>query len=133
MTESVYDGAQTAADILYGYRSYLRAEMVNLTNEEIENLIKKPYPLLKVIYRSKSSVVLMLDSLEDQLKGFDEESLTALQYELDMFREDFDDFLTPEQVEWFNRMYDIVASELDARWLLKKLEERRIVKIERSN
>lgn len=41
MTESVYDGAQTAADILYGYRSYLRSEMVNLTNEEIEDLIKK--------------------------------------------------------------------------------------------
>ena len=41
MTESVYDGAQTASDILYGYRSYLRAEMVNLTNEEIEDLIKK--------------------------------------------------------------------------------------------
>ena len=41
MTESVYDGAQTASDILCGYRSYLRAEMVNLTNEEIEDLIKK--------------------------------------------------------------------------------------------
>ena len=50
-----------------------------------------------------------------------------------MFREDFDDFLTPEQVEWFNELYDIVASELDASWLLKKLEERNIVKIERSN
>ena len=41
MTESVYDGAQTASDILCGYRSYLRAELVNLTNEEIEDLIKK--------------------------------------------------------------------------------------------
>lgn len=41
MTESVYDGAQTAADILCGYRSYLRTEMVNFTNEEIEDLIKK--------------------------------------------------------------------------------------------
>lgn len=40
MTESVYDGAQTASDILYGYRSYLRAEMVNLTDKEIEDLIK---------------------------------------------------------------------------------------------
>lgn len=87
---------------------------------------------LKVIYRSKSGVVLMLDSLEDQLKDFDEEGLTSLQYELDMFREDFDDFLTPEQVEWFDQLYDIVASELDARWLLKKLEERRIVNIERN-
>lgn len=91
------------------------------------------YPFLKVIYRSKSGAVLMLDSLEKQLKDFDEERLTALQYELDMFREDFDDLLTPEQVEWFNRMYDIVTSEIDARWLLKKLEERRIVRIERSN
>ena len=91
------------------------------------------HPFLKVIYQSKSGEVLMLDSLEDQLKDFNDEGLTALQYELDMFREDFDDFLTPEQVEWFNRMYDIVASEIDARWLLKKLEERRIVKIERSN
>lgn len=89
------------------------------------------YPFLKVIYRSKSGAILMLDSLEDQLKDFDEEGLTALQYELDMFREDFDDFLTPEQVEWFDRLYDVVASELDARWLLKKLEERRIVRIER--
>ena len=92
----------------------------------------KPYPFLKVIYQSKSGAVLMLDSLVEQLKGFDEEGLTALQYELDMFREDFDDFLTPEQVEWFNSLYDIVASEIDARWLLKKLEERRIVMIERS-
>lgn len=41
MTESVYDGSQTAADILCGYRSYLRSEMVNLTNEEIEDLIEK--------------------------------------------------------------------------------------------
>ena len=41
MTESVYDGAQTASDILCGYRSYLRTEMVNLTNEEIKDLIKK--------------------------------------------------------------------------------------------
>nr|DAJ62087.1 MAG TPA: hypothetical protein [Caudoviricetes sp.] len=73
------------------------------------------YPFLKVIYRSKSGAILMLDSLEDRLKDFDEAELTALQYELDMFREDFDDFLTPEQVEWFNRMYDIVSSELDAR------------------
>lgn len=91
------------------------------------------YPFLKVIYRSRSGAVLMLDSLEEQLKDFDDKGLTALQYELDMFREDFDDFLTPEQVEWFGRLYDIVSSELDARWLLMKLEERNIVKIERSN
>ena len=86
---------------------------------------------LTCLYRSKSGMVYMLDDLEDQLEDFDESSLTSLQYELDMFREDFDDFLTPEQVDWFNRMYDIVASELDARWLLKKLEERHIVRIER--
>lgn len=41
MTESVYDGAQTASDILIGYRSYLRTEIVNLTDKEIEDLIKK--------------------------------------------------------------------------------------------
>lgn len=41
MTESVYDDAQTASDILYGYRSYLRAEIVNLASDEIEDLIKK--------------------------------------------------------------------------------------------
>lgn len=41
MTTSVYDGAQTAADILIGYRSYLRTEMVNLTDKGIEDLIEK--------------------------------------------------------------------------------------------
>lgn len=86
---------------------------------------------LKVTCRGKAGVEEVLNGLEEILESFDEKKLTTLQYELDMFREDFDDFLTPEQVEWFNQLYDIVASELDARWLLKKLEERRIVKIER--
>lgn len=86
---------------------------------------------LKVTYRGRAGVEEVLNGLEEVLESFDEKKLTTLQYELDMFREDFDDFLTPEQIEWFNRLYDIVASELDARWLLKKLEERRIIKIER--
>ena len=90
------------------------------------------FPSLTVLYRSKSSLVSMLGDLEYRLEDFDEARLTSLQYELDMFREDFDDFLTPEQVGWFDRMYDIVSYELDARWLLKKLEERRILRIERS-
>lgn len=88
-------------------------------------------PFLTADYQGKLGMVFMLDELEDQLADFDEARLTSLQYELDMFREDFDDFLTPEQVDWFNRMYDIVSYELDARWLLKKLEERHIVRIER--
>lgn len=41
MTESVYDGAQTAADILIGYTHYLRDEILNLSDEEIKDLIKK--------------------------------------------------------------------------------------------
>lgn len=89
-------------------------------------------PFLSVIYQGKAGVVFMLDDLEDQLADFNDEGLTSLQYELDMFREDLDDFLTPEQVDWFDRMYDIISHELDARWLLKKLEERHIVRIERS-
>lgn len=89
-------------------------------------------PFLTAPYQGKSGVVFMLDDLEDQLADFNDEELTSLQYELDMFREDFDDCLTPEQVDWFDRMYDIVSHELDARWLLKKLEERHIVQIERS-
>lgn len=88
---------------------------------------------LKVTCRGKAGVESVLDGLEKILEGFADDKLTTLQYELDMFREDYDDFLTPEQVEWFDRLYDIVSSELDARWLLKKLEERHIVRIERSN
>lgn len=87
---------------------------------------------ITIPYRSKSGMVFALDDLEDQLQDVNDDGLTSLQYELDMFREDFDDFLTPEQVEWFDRMYDTVSAELDARWLLKKLEERHIVRIERS-
>lgn len=89
-------------------------------------------PFLRVIHPGKFGMVFMLDDLEDQLQDFDEARLTSLQYELDMFREDFDDFLTPEQVDWFDRLYDAVSYELDARWLLKKLEERHIIRIERS-
>lgn len=97
---------------------------------EKKTLLQK---FLKVTYRGRAGVEEVLNGLEEILESFDEKKLTTLQYELDMFREDFDDFLTPEQVEWFNQLYDIVASELDARWLLKKLEEYNIVKIERGN
>lgn len=86
---------------------------------------------LKVTCRGRAGVEEVLNGLEKILESFTEEKLTSFQYELDMFREDFDDFLTSEQVEWFDRLYNIVASELDARWLLKKLEEYNIVKIER--
>lgn len=41
MTESVYDGAQTASDILIGYTRYLRDEILNLSDKEIKDLIKK--------------------------------------------------------------------------------------------
>jgi hypothetical protein len=95
---------------------------------EKKTLLQK---FLKVTYQGRAGVEEVLNGLEEILESFDEKKLTTLQYELDMFREDFDDFLTPEQVEWFNQLYDIVASELDARWLLKKLEEYNIVKIER--
>lgn len=88
---------------------------------------------LKVIHPGKSGLENLLDTLDYDLELLDEKKLTTLQYELDMFREDFDDFLTPEQVEWFDRLYDAVSSEIDARWLLKKLEDHYIVKIERSN
>lgn len=87
---------------------------------------------LKVTCQGRAGVEEVLNGLEKILESFTEEKLTSLQYELDMFREDFDDFLTPEQVEWFNRLYDTVSYEIDARWLLKKLEERHIVRIERS-
>lgn len=97
-----------------------------------ERVREQKCPFLTVPYQSKPGFVFMLDDLEDQLADFNDEELTSLQYELDMFREDFDDFLTPEQVEWFDRMYDIVSYEIDARWLLKKLEGRHIVRIERS-
>nr|DAV98019.1 MAG TPA: hypothetical protein [Caudoviricetes sp.] len=95
---------------------------------EKKTLVQK---FLKVTYRGRAGVEEVLNGLEEVLESFDEKKLTTLQYELDMFREDLDDFLTPEQVEWFDRLYDIVASELDARWLLKKLEEYNIVRIER--
>lgn len=41
MLSSVYDGAQTAADILIGYTSYLRDEVANLKDDEIKELIDK--------------------------------------------------------------------------------------------
>ena len=112
----------------YGYGYKLGSDTIVI--KEKKTLVES---FLKATYSGRAGVEEVLNGLEKILESFTEEKLTALQYELDMFREDFDNFLTPEQVEWFNRMYDIVSSELDARWLLKKLEERRIVKIERSN
>lgn len=120
---AIYDKSQ------YEYRYKLGSDTIIIEERSKAGW----YPFLKVNRQGKCGVVSLLCSLEKHLESFDEKGLTSLQYELDMFREDFDDFLTPEQVEWFNQLYDIVASELDARWLLKKLEERRIIKIKRNN
>lgn len=110
----------------YEYRYKLGSDAIVI--DEKKTLLQK---FLKVTSRGMAGVEEVLNGLEEILENFDEKELTTLQYELDMFREDFDDFLTPEQVKWFNQLYDIVSSELDARWLLKKLEEYNIVKIER--
>lgn len=115
---AIYDKAKYEYEILNG----------DLVIKEKNSIVQS---FLKVTCRGRSGIEEVLNSLEKILESFTEKKLTSLQYELDMLREDFDDFLTPEQVEWFDRLYDIVASELDARWLLKKLEERHIVKIDR--
>ena len=104
-----------------------------LENEAIVISEKDEKPtFFKVIHPGKAGLKNLLDTLDYNLELLDEKKLTVLQYELDMLREDIDDFLTPEQVKWFDRLYNIVSSELDAHWLLKKLEERHIVKIERN-
>ena len=41
MIASAYDGTQTASDIRIGYARYLRDELVNMTEDEIHELIKK--------------------------------------------------------------------------------------------
>lgn len=41
MLSSVYDGGQTANDILIGYAGYLRDEVANLKDDEIKELIDK--------------------------------------------------------------------------------------------
>lgn len=41
MISSVYDGGQTANDILVGYTGYLRDEVANLKDDEIKELIDK--------------------------------------------------------------------------------------------
>ena len=41
MLSSVYDGGQTANDILVGYTGYLRDEVANLKDDEIKELIDK--------------------------------------------------------------------------------------------
>ena len=48
---------------------------------------------LKVTCQGRAGVEEVLDGLEKILESFADEKLTSLQYELDMFREDFNDFL----------------------------------------
>lgn len=41
MLSSVYDGGQTANDILVGYTGYLREEVTNLKDDEIKEIVEK--------------------------------------------------------------------------------------------
>ena len=79
----------------YEYRYKLGSDTI-VIEEKSE---PETYRFLKVTYPGRAGVEEVLNGLEKILESFTDEKLTDLQYELDMFREDFDDFLTPEQVE----------------------------------
>lgn len=73
MTESVYDGAQTAADILIGYTHYLRDEVWNMSDEGIEKLIEKLQECANSSYASnrRQAVQRLIEICRDELDDRD--------------------------------------------------------------
>lgn len=56
--------------------------------------------------------------------------LRALIYETGLLGEEISDVIGPKQEDWLEQIREILLDESDARWLIRRLQDRRIVKLE---
>lgn len=85
---------------------------------------------LRIAYDGKAGITQFIESLPDRCKTLTEGQLRALIFETELLAEEIGDVISPKQEDWLEWIREILLEESDARWLIRRLQDRRIVKLD---
>ena len=85
---------------------------------------------LCIAHDGKAGITEFIEALPERSKTLTDGQLRALIYETELLAEEISDVISPKQEYWLEWIREILLDESDARWLIRRLQDRRIVKLE---
>lgn len=86
---------------------------------------------VRLIHGSQVAIESFLSSLPSMIEKTTDSELWSFICKVDLLQEEVGDLLNPSQEDWVKRLYDILIEEWDARWLLMRLHDHGIIRLER--
>lgn len=86
-----------------------------------------PFKPIRLIHDGKAGIQALLESLPSRVVKFSDYQLQTFLHETEFLAEEYDTTITPEIENWLWLIRSIITDELDARWLIQRLQDRGIV------
>lgn len=86
---------------------------------------------LRITHNDKSGITTFIEYLPERSKTLTDGQLRALIYETELLAEEIGDVISPTQEDWLERIREILMDESDARWLIQRLKDHGIIRLER--
>lgn len=86
-----------------------------------------PFKPIRLIHDGKPGIQTLLESLPSRVVKFSDYQLQTFLHEIEFLAEEYDTAITPEIENWLWLIRSIITDELDARWLIQRLQDRGIV------
>ena len=80
---------------------------------------------IRILHNGKQGLELFLESLRPGTEGLTDNQIKAIIDEIEVLKVAGTN--TPKQEDWLDWMLYVLRDELDARWLIRRLQERGIV------
>ena len=80
---------------------------------------------IRILHNGKQGLELFLENLRPGTEGLTDNQIKAIIDELEVLKVAGTN--TPKQEDWLDWMLYVLRDELDARWLIRRLQERGIV------
>ena len=89
-----------------------------------------PFEPILLIHDGKAGVQALLESLPSRVVKLSDYQLQTFLREVEFLTEESGSAITPEIENWLWIIHSIITDELDARWLIQRLQDRGIVRQE---
>lgn len=86
---------------------------------------------IRILHNGKQGLELLLENLRPETEELTDNQIKAIIDEVEVLKVAGTN--TPKQEDWLDWMLYVLRDELDARWLIRRLQERGIVRLDRSS
>lgn len=86
-----------------------------------------PFKPIRLIHDGKAGIQALLESLPSRVVKFSDYQLQMFLHEMEFLAEEYGTAITPEIENWIWLIRSIITDELDARRLIRGLQDRGIV------